>query len=231
MYCMRLILEKALTLYGERFAQLLPCAILIGSIGAYADSLFMKTTSEIVTSSIEGSWTWDLSIQSVFYSSLSSLLFLHIILGVVACASYLHVLEGDRPGIALKKASGDMIPLLGCFLWCAIRSFVWIPVIGFFSGIALLPRLILAPLIHLHGKTTITVSAQQSIYQTTGKWLQITALLLIFFVCTVTLLWAVQTMLQIVLSSYPGSWHWIRMIAWQLIVAYGWSMLLTLQRS
>lgn len=73
-------------------------------------------------------------------------------------------------GLAFNKTIGNVLPILGLWIWIFIRTFVWIPVLGIILGIILGPRFIIAPLHLLEGKKSIFDSASMSYEETKGKW-------------------------------------------------------------
>ena len=74
---------------------------------------------------------------------------------------------------AFKRAFKIFLPLLGVGIWAMLRSFVWIPIIGFIFLIYYAPRMIFSGVIYLKEKKGISESVRVSMERTKGKWLVI----------------------------------------------------------
>jgi hypothetical protein len=102
-------------------------------------------------------------------------LLIAMIIGVVARAYYtLIAVKGlkdvqETLNMSLKWAW----PLFLLGLWIALRSFIWIPVVGLFIAIFLGPRFILAPLYMIEQGKGVMESASLSYAKTSKDWLRI----------------------------------------------------------
>lgn len=74
---------------------------------------------------------------------------------------------------AFKLFQTDVIPLVLLWLWLVVRSFVWIPVIGWIYSLVVIPRFVAAPIFVLEQKKGITQSTRLSMDATTGAWLRV----------------------------------------------------------
>jgi len=94
---------------------------------------------------------------------------------------------------AAKEARKFVFPMIGLGVWIFLRSFVWVPFIGLFTGFYYLPRFAFSGVILIRDKKGIRESAKASFDQTTGMWKTITSYLLGLLLC----LW---------IASYAVSW-------------------------
>ncbi len=74
---------------------------------------------------------------------------------------------------AFKLFWNDVIPLVLLWLWLVVRSFVWIPVIGWIYALVVIPRFTAAPLFLLEQKKGVTESTRLSMDATVGAWLRV----------------------------------------------------------
>jgi hypothetical protein len=79
----------------------------------------------------------------------------------------------DDVGSAFSKTASVVVKVLGLWIWCALRSFIWVPFIGIFLAIYFGPRLALAPIYLLEKSKGITESARLSMKTTDGYWWKI----------------------------------------------------------
>jgi len=104
---------------------------------------------------------------------LAFLLYLLTII-VVLISSTLYFVLAIFPSLdgfaALKKSSKVILPMFGIWIWASLRSFVWVPFIGFFFGLYYLPRFAFANAIYLQEKRGILESAKLSFERTRGQW-------------------------------------------------------------
>ncbi len=99
-----------------------------------------------------------------------------LILVSIVARAYVTTVLVRRPtdvGEALKLFWNDVIPLTLLWLWLVVRSFVWIPVVGWVIAIVIVPRFVAAPLFLLEHKKGVTESAHLSLNATVGAWLRI----------------------------------------------------------
>lgn len=63
-----------------------------------------------------------------------------------------------------------LLPLLGLWIWIVLRTFIWIPIIGFIFAIILGPRFIAAPVLLVRDSKGIMDAASQSYTRTANYW-------------------------------------------------------------
>ncbi|MEI8230893.1 MAG: hypothetical protein WCG83_07215 [Candidatus Peregrinibacteria bacterium] len=70
----------------------------------------------------------------------------------------------------LERSFRTAASFIGMSLWITLRSFIWIPILGWVAAVYLGPRLCLAPVILLSEGKGIRESARESMRRTEGKW-------------------------------------------------------------
>ncbi len=95
-----------------------------------------------------------------------------LLIGLFAKSYFLMVaVKGfSDAGSAAKATLGSIVPLIGLWIWLLLRSFIWIPFLGFIIAIIVGPRLFLSPLYLLEQGKGITESARLSYKATQGQW-------------------------------------------------------------
>lgn len=94
-----------------------------------------------------------------------------MLVSLLAYAWYtLVAVEGADLGGTANKAKRAFLPLLGVYVWATIRSFAWLPFVGWIIAIVVGPRFVAAPLIHLTEQKSITQSVSESYRRTKGYW-------------------------------------------------------------
>lgn len=83
----------------------------------------------------------------------------------------------------LKKTPALFFPLLGLWIWMLLRSFVWIPILGFIPAIILGPRFALSPVIMIKQKKGIMESVRMSYAGTKGYWGKIVGNMIVAGLC------------------------------------------------
>lgn len=78
--------------------------------------------------------------------------------------------EGKDVNGTLSRAGAVVLPLAGVSLWAFIRSFAWIPFLGWIVAIVIAPRFVASPLIFLTEGKGITGSVSSSYARTKGYW-------------------------------------------------------------
>ena len=93
-------------------------------------------------------------------------------LNTIAGGFYFLVALGKGKDIlaTFQESARVFFPLLGLYLWVALRTFAWIPVVGFIFAIILGPRFILSPVLLLRDKKGVFESAKISYAKTKGYW-------------------------------------------------------------
>lgn len=118
------------------------------------------------------------AMQATMWSFLPAILggaVVMIIISIVSRAYMTIVLvkKIDDPMAAVQGFGKHLIPLVLLWLWLVLRSFVWIPFIGWVIGIVLIPRFVASPIYLLEHNKGVTESVRESMRVTTGAWLRI----------------------------------------------------------
>lgn len=70
----------------------------------------------------------------------------------------------------LSDTAGVALPMLGLSIWIFLRSFLWIPILGWFIAIFIGPRFALAPYLYLTQRKGVFAAASDSYVKTSGYW-------------------------------------------------------------
>ncbi|MFH0851742.1 MAG: hypothetical protein V1876_03265 [Candidatus Peregrinibacteria bacterium] len=107
------------------------------------------------------------------------------VISLIASAYFLLVALDDKITfqVALARTPGLVIPLFLLSLWIAIRSFVWIPIIGIILAIILGPRFACAPVLLVRDRKGVLESASMSYARTNGYWGKILGNMIVAGVC------------------------------------------------
>ncbi len=91
----------------------------------------------------------------------------------VALTFFLMVATGgiETPFDTARRLPGMVLPMCGLAVIFFFRSLVWIPFVGFFIALYLVPRFIFAPVMYASGETTFFKSFHESFLRTSGRWL------------------------------------------------------------
>ena len=98
-----------------------------------------------------------------------------ILISIIASAYYLVVgtRKDDDPIDSFKGAFNYILPMIGLVIWVNLRSFVWIPFVGLFTGLYYMPRFAFSGVILVRDKKGILESANLSMEAAKGHWLRI----------------------------------------------------------
>lgn len=114
-----------------------------------------------------------------------------------------------------------IFPLLGVWIWSFLRSFAWIPFIGFIPAVILGPRFALAPVILVTQHKGVTESVSESYRMTTGFWCKIVGNLIVVGLILMAINWATGLItIPIAMGSRVLS-IWIHSVVQQGAMAYG----------
>lgn len=159
---------------------------------------FMKTMEERYGQSVIGSEVPLLTKENVGIayvvrvSPIVVSVFLFMCIVMFGASVYFLLLFASRkenPFEILRRFPREIIRMIGLQCWMLVRSFVWIPFIGPFIAVYLLPRLSLAPTLLLSGEAGIFESLHRSMKRTSGKWATVFLRLLLIGVVAMLLLW------------------------------------------
>lgn len=163
--------------------------------------------------------------------SLGIMFFLSLLVGLVAKSYYLMVaVKGvNDVGAAVNMTIASITQLVGLWLWMALRSFIWIPIIGPFIAIFIGPRLILSPLYMLEQGKGITESVRMSYGATEGFWGKIVGNAIVVGLCGGILTAIVSGILKGILGYQIGDL--VGMIISQILAAFGIVFMILLART
>ena len=100
--------------------------------------------------------------------------------------TYFSILAVDDTQSALhifRRTPGLILPIIGISLWSFLRSFSWIPFIGFIPGIIIGPRLIFAGVIFIKEQKGVIESVKLSYDRTSGYWGKIVGNMILMMLC------------------------------------------------
>ncbi len=100
---------------------------------------------------------------------------LMILISIVAQAygTVVIIRKVTDPTAAFSSFGESVMPLTLLWIWMMIRSFVWIPFIGWIIALVIGPRFVAAPIFLIEEKKGITESVRLSLKATTGAWWRI----------------------------------------------------------
>jgi hypothetical protein len=106
--------------------------------------------------------------------------------------------KGKTVESVLRQMPGAFLPIVGASFWVFLRSFAWIPFIGFIFAIILGPRFVCAPIILLQEKKGVIESVRLSYQRTRGYWMKIVGNLLAISLCAVVAIFVLAIPVAIV---------------------------------
>ncbi|MAE68317.1 MAG: hypothetical protein QF793_03135 [Candidatus Peribacteraceae bacterium] len=95
-----------------------------------------------------------------------------LILSLVSSIFYIVLaIEGSQDFIkSMKRIPRFLLPMLGVWIWSFIRSFAWIPVLGWIIAIFVGPRLVMSSVILVKEGKGVTDSVKLSYQRSRGYW-------------------------------------------------------------
>lgn len=105
-----------------------------------------------------------------------------IIVSVLASSFALVLALKPQPnaGAYVTATLSTALPLLGVWAWSFVRSFIWIPILGFIPAIILGPRFAAAPVLLVRDRKGVFESVSMSYTLTRGYWGKIVGNSLVF---------------------------------------------------
>lgn len=107
-------------------------------------------------------------------STLPAFSMFFIVMGILTLimSTYYTVLaiEGKSAKVTFGRIPGLLLPMLGVWVWTFLRSFAWIPVVGFIIAIIIGPRLALSSVILVKEGSGVFESVKKSYAATRGYW-------------------------------------------------------------
>lgn len=97
---------------------------------------------------------------------------------------------------AAQAFGSNALSLVLLWIWLFLRSFVWIPFVGWIIAIVLFPRFVAAPIYLLEEKKGVRESTRLSIRVTIGSWLRIVLPCLAAAIIMAVVSWALQYVLS-----------------------------------
>ncbi len=119
-------------------------------------------------------------------------------------------------GAVFQQAFPLILPLVGLWIWTALRSFIWIPIIGFIFAIILGPRFIAGPVLLIRDNKGIMDSASESYKRTNGFWGKIFGNMFVVAIATAI----IGMIIGKILYPFGGLGMWVHMIVQQFFVAF-----------
>ncbi len=154
-----------------------------------------------------------------------------IIISIFAGAYFL-LLALDEKLDYIKAAKGEIgviIPLFLLWLWVLIRSFVWIPIIGFIFAFVLLPRFLTAPILLVRDRKGVLESATKSYEQTRGFWGKIVGNGIVAGICVFVAVFLVGIILGMFGSAGALLMPVVSMLATAFMTIFSVKLALTIQ--
>lgn len=122
--------------------------------------------------------------------------------------------------VVLKKTPALFFPLLGLWIWTAIRSFIWIPILGLIPAIILGPRFVLGPVIMIKEKKGITQSVRESYARTSGYWGKIVGNMIVAVLCIILAGIVAAMIAGIAGAMIPFAGMWLQAVAKEVLSAF-----------
>lgn len=119
-------------------------------------------------------------------------------------------------GNVFKQAFPLILPLLGLWIWTALRSFIWIPILGFFLAIYFGPRFVAGPVLLVRDGKGVMDAASESYKRTEGFWGKIFGNMFVVGICIAIISMIVGKLLGV----FGGMGMWVMMIVQQFFLAY-----------
>ncbi len=152
--------------------------------------------------------------------SLGLFAILSMLISFLAYAYYAIVaVEGKDLNASIGRAQKVILPLAGVSIWSFLRSFAWIPVIGFIPAIILGPRFIAAPLIFLTEGKGVMQSVSDSYSRTKGYWGKIIGNLIVAGILMVVVSAVLSVIFGAILMSTSSVMMFVSQVISQLLMA------------
>ncbi len=119
-------------------------------------------------------------------------------------------------GAVFQQAFPLILPLVGLWIWTALRSFIWIPVIGFIFAIILGPRFIASPLLLIRDSKGVMDAASESYKRTNGFWGKIFGNMFVVAFATAI----IGMIIGKLLYPFGGLGMWVLLVIQQVFVAF-----------
>lgn len=88
-----------------------------------------------------------------------------------------------------RKLPRMTVSMCGLLIWVLVRSLLWVPLVGPFIALYMLPRLSLAPVFFAGGEAGVFQSIHLSQKRTSGRWLTTVIRLILIVVTALLILW------------------------------------------
>ncbi len=128
--------------------------------------------------------------------------------------------EGKDVNGTLSRAGAVVLPLAGVSLWAFIRSFVWIPFLGWIVAIVIAPRFVASPLIFLAEGKGVMGSVSSSYARTRGYWAKIVGNVIVAALIMFVIAIVIDLVAAIVLSSVMPAMIVFKQIVSQFMMAF-----------
>lgn len=145
-----------------------------------------------------------------------------LILLVVANIYYLLLALGEKDPIKIaKRIPGLFLPVLGVWIWAFLRSFAWIPIVGWVVAIIIGPRFALSSVILVQERKGVMESVRSSYARTNGYWGKIVGNMIVMALCVMlaSLVFGIVTSIIGSLSVWTA--QWLGSVAQYVFMAFG----------
>ncbi len=113
-----------------------------------------------------------------------------IVLFVAAVFFFLLFTGGSQSAYeAARRLPRMTLRMCALAVWLVVRSLLWIPLVGPFIALYMLPRLSLAPVFFAGGEAGVFQSIHLSLKRTSGRWLMTVIRLILIVVTALLILW------------------------------------------
>ena len=142
-----------------------------GGMDAESQKQMEDLAKQITEQSMQGAGMMGSMLKSILPALGISLLLGLLVMAVAKSYFLIVAVKGmNDPATALQATLTSLLPLIGLWIWLAIRTFIWIPFVGIIVAIILGPRFLLAPLYLLEQHKGSMESARMSYAKTRGWW-------------------------------------------------------------
>lgn len=144
-----------------------------------------------------------------------------LILLVVANIYYLLLALGEKDPMKIaKRIPGLFLPVLGVWVWTFLRSFVWIPIVGWVVAIIIGPRFALSSVILVQERKGVMESVRSSYARTNGYWGKIVGNLIVMALCVMLASIVVGIATSIIGSLSVWTAQWLSSVAQYVFMAF-----------
>lgn len=226
--------KQTLTVFKQNIAQILVAAAIIALFSSIIESSLVSaidrvrrnmpentqeqietgTGTAIAGAALTPEELEEAQVLEIFFTLLPRILFTYVAIGLLSFLSmtyyFVLALESDRRldwGHVADRVPALLFRLIGLYIWILLRSFAWVPFIGFITSIYYIPRFALSGVILASENKGIIESARESLKRSHGFWWKIfsNALLMgLIIACAVYVLSIAADLIGILTLSVVG---------------------------